>query len=256
MADYTTSDLLSDQEISFDAEADNTEAVSQEETTGEVETEAAGQETETESVEAEQDATPVSEQSTSTEDEPWTKTAYLSEKQKRQERDARIAELEKQLAERNQESEKPSWFDDPDAAAATLAHQQQQAIFQAKAEMGRELMMDRHEDFSEMEKKFFEMANENPQLGVELTKASNPARFAYETAKKAAKYESLQDVDAYEAKIRSEIEAKVRAEYEAGAKKQDAKKAAITPSLATAASRGALTSDGYSGEPTLKEILS
>lgn len=102
------------------------------------------------------------------------------------------------------------------------------------------------------------MAQENPTLKAEFHKAANPARFAYDTAKKAAEYDAMKDVDGYKAKleaeVRKEVEEKVRKEFEDKAKKQAEKEAAIEPSLASAGN-GGLNSSDWSGPTPLDDIL-
>lgn len=193
--------------------------------------------------------------------ESWTKAAVLDERRKRQ---ALEAEVEK-LRQGNQpatEAEKPDWYGDPEKAAQAMEQQVgqtlSQQVWQTKVGLSQDLMRSQHEDYDELESEFMDLVKEQPGLIQEMQQATNPARFAYETAQKARKYAAMQDVDGYEAKMRQEIEAKVRKELEAEqqqkADKQQQKRAAIDPSLASSTSQG-LKSDDFAGPTPLEDIL-
>lgn len=190
------------------------------------------------------------------EEETWTKAAVLDERRKRQEAEQRLRELE-QKSQKPEET--PDWFSDPEKAAQHHSAQIEQRLWQQKVELGQDWMRQQHADYDEMEAKFAEMVQQNPALSAELRKSANPARFAYETAKKAAEYEAMKDVDSYKARIeadvRKEVEEKVRKEHEEKLRKEAEKRAAIDPSLASTSSKGGLTSDDYAGPTPLDEIL-
>ncbi|MFD1216409.1 hypothetical protein [Microbulbifer celer] len=271
MSEYSTEDLLSDKEIPA-AEPE----------TPETPTEPTGEEPEPEKPTGEEpekpegddpkkdDSTPEPEKpSDPPEDEEpkdWTFKAVKDERTKRQAAEARAKELEEKLQQfiggqqqQPEQPKKPDWFNDPETAAQQQQQQMQQMLFEQRAQIGQEIMRDQHDDFDEMETRFFQMLEENPQLGAGLHSAANPAKYAYETAKKAMEAEALKDVDGYKARLREEVrkeeEAKVRAEYEAKLQKQQEKEGAILPSLSDAPSRGGLKSDDWSGPTPLDEIL-
>lgn len=194
-------------------------------------------------------------------DESWTKTAVLDERRKRQALQQELDALKSQSNkgdEATQEKE-PDWYDEPDKAASLQERKFQDMLFTNKVELSQDMMRSQNEDYDEMEQKFFDLCQENPSLRQELRSAANPARFAYETAKKATEYEQMQDVETYKAKLkaeaRKEVEEEVRKEQEEKQQKLDKKRAAADPSLASANSKGGLSSNDYSGPTPLNEIL-
>ncbi|WP_299942127.1 hypothetical protein [uncultured Microbulbifer sp.] len=269
MSEYSTADLLSDKEIpEVEPEATPTDEAA-EPITGEPEG-SGGQEGEAPKAD-EQDPTPGSDTSEAKpaeeppkEGEPWTYQAVKDERSKRQAAETRVQELESQIAGNGQQADKPpaetpSWFDDPKAAAEAQRHEVDRKMFEQRAIMGQELMRSLHDDFDEVETRFWQMAEANPQITNGLSQAPNPAKFAYETAKKALELEKLQDVDAYKASIEAEVRQKVEAEFkakrEAEIKGQEERKQAILPSVSSTAAKGGLNSGDWSGPTSLEDIL-
>lgn len=254
-------DLLSDKEL----------PESTEETEGTEQTDTSGEETSTEEAEADteqeteekDDSTPESKAEQKTEDEEgpesWTKAAVLDERRKRQ---ALEAELEKvrqgQQQQPANEAEKADWYADPEKAAQAMQQQLSQQAFNTKLELSQDMMRAQFEDYDEHETEFVDLAKQDPRLIQEMQQAPNPARFAYDTAKKAREYEAMKDVDSYKAKLRQELEAELRKELEAEqqqkAEKQQRKRDAIDPSLASSTSAG-LKSNDYAGPTPLDNIL-
>lgn len=254
-------DMLSDKELP------ETEAEQAEEEGG------AGEETETEGkegdkpegtdeTETDDDSTPESDASKDKpkddEGESWTKAAVLDERRKRQELQAELERL-KQEREPDRAEEAPDWYAEPERAAEAQRQQFEQMLFTQKVELSQDMMRSQHADYDEMEQKFFDLCQENPALRTELRLSANPARFAYETAKKASEYEAMKDVESYKAKlkaeVRSELEEQIRKEQEAAQARLEKKRAAADPSLASASSKGGLSSSDYSGPTPLDEIL-
>lgn len=99
-----------------------------------------------------------------------------------------------------------------------------------------------HDDYDDMESKFLDLAKDTPDLIQKMNASKLPAKFVYDTAKKAEKLADLENVDEWEAKKEAEIEARIRAEIEAKAKAKaeaDAEKTdAIQPSLAATRAEG------------------
>ena len=259
MSDQTSlEDLLSDKEL-----PETTEETEQTEDTGEETSEkTATAETEQETEEKD-DSTPESkaEQKTEEEEGPesWTKAAVLDERRKRQALEAELEKLRQgQQQQPANEAEKADWYADPEKAAQTMQQQLSQQAFNTKLELSQDMMRAQFEDYDEHETEFVDLAKQDPRLIQEMQQAPNPARFAYETAKKARDYEAMKDVDSYKAKLQQEIEAKVRKELEAEqqqkAEKQQRKRDAIDPSLASSTSNG-LKSDDYAGPTPLDNIL-
>lgn len=167
------------------------------------------------------------------EPEPAPQTVPLAalqdERRKRQELEAQIEQLRDQ-------SPKPDIFEDPDAVleklkAEVIGHADQRWINASRA-----MVMASKPDYVEREAVFMELTQGNPSLVSEMMKADNPALFAYETARKHAEYQDMQNVDDLKAKMRAEIKAELEAEMGGSAPR---------PSLATttAAGTGDLPSD-------------
>lgn len=254
MSETSLEDMLSDKDLPEATETEEVEETKEQEAGEETTETETDKETETEEAEKD-DSTPESKASETTEEEPWTKKAVLDERRKRQELEQRLKDLES----KKEPEPAPDWWADPEKAAQHQSQQIEARLYQQKVEIGQDLMRSQHDDYDDMEARFMEMAQENPALRTELQKSANPARFAYETAKKAAEYDAIKDVDSYraklEAEVRKDVEAKLRKELEAEQEKKAKKEAAIDPSLASTSSKGGLKSDDYAGPTPLDEIL-
>lgn len=257
MSEISTADMLSDKELpDLDPETPEDEPAEATGETEEQETEAQAEESSPDA--KEDDSTPESVES-KPDEESWTFKAVKDERAKRQAAEARLKELESKLGDSKPEADKPDWFGDPESAANAQEQRMQAMLFEQRAVIGQEMMREKHPDFDEMETRFFQMLEKDPQLHAGLMKASNPAKFAYETAKKALEYERMQDIDSYkaqiEAEIRSKVEAELKAKVEAEQSNRAAKEAAILPTLSNASSKGGLKSNDWSGPTSLGDIL-
>lgn len=175
-------------------------------------------------------------------EEEWTKKAVLDERRKRQELERKLADLEKA---QQQPAQRPDLFADPEGALGHTEAKLRQELYAARIEMSQELMRSQHADYDELEAEFSELAKDNPVLLKQLAQAANPARFAYETARKAREAEALNDVDKVraelEAKHLADIEARVRKEYEEKYGKEAVKRAAASaPSLAATTGKSSI----------------
>jgi hypothetical protein len=187
--------------------------------------------------------------------EEWTKAAVIDERRKRQDAERRLAELEKKLQE---PAKKPDLFEDPEGVLSQHRQEVGQQLLETRIDLSEELMREQHPDYDELKEEFVQLATENPFYADQLAKAKNPAKFAYETAKKARQAASLGDVDKMraelESKIRGELEQKIRKELE-GKFEKDGKKRDATgePSLAaTTAKSSASTVPDESLDSILK----
>lgn len=167
--------------------------------------------------------------------------AYLAqakdERQKRQEREARIQELEAKLAEfeKPKDESAPDVFEDQEGYTNHLRTEFQQQLSKAKLDIAREIMMDTHSDYAEVEQYVLEQLPKNPALKAELQQSTNVAKAVYEYGKKMQKFQEMKEFnpDEFEAKVRAKVEAEMKAKYEQQA--QEAEKAAsLSPSLANA----------------------
>ncbi len=178
-------------------------------------------------------------------DEPWTKTAYLDEKRKRQDATARAEAAEARLAEMQKTSQAPTQepeevpdiFTDQGKYTDYVNKQVTQQVEDVRIEMSREFMRMQDSDYDAKEQEFVQLAKENPQLTNEVFKHAMPAKFIVETVNKARELKKLENVDEYKSKLKAEMKAELFAEWEAEAKakaESDGKVSSIRPSLANA----------------------
>jgi len=167
-------------------------------------------------------------------EEPWTKTAYLDEKRKRQKLEAQIE------ASKQEKPKAPDIFENQDDYTGFVQSEINSAVGNTRAEMSEFYARREYGDaeVSEKMEKFEEMAKENPALMAEVRNSVAPWHTMVEKVDAAQKMAELQDVPAYEAKVRAEIEAKVRAEIMGEKQVNDDKLKNITPSLAGQRSSG------------------
>lgn len=248
MADYTLDDALAGKDFEDEPEV---EAGTETEPTAEPEADADTEKDTQNDAEAEAKAPTAGDEG---ETKEWTKAMALDERRKRQELERKLREYEEK--EKRGSEPKVDIFENPDAALNGVLSQARQEVFNAKVEMSQEIMRSQYQDYDELEAEFIDMAASNPAVLSEFQKAANPARFAYETAKKAREAAQLKDVDSYKEKLRAEVEAEVRAKLEAEilgkAQAKEKRDKALSPSLATARASG---SDDDFVEPSLDDIL-
>ena len=194
---------------------------------------------------------PTEEKKPEQEEESWTKAAVIDERRKRQELERKLEEYES----RKPEQKRPDVFEDADGAFKYTEEQINQRIQGVQMSLSVEMMRTVKEDYDEMETAFIELAKDNPALVQEMNKSPNPARFAYETAKKHQQWQEVQNVDTYKAKLREEMRAELEKELGEKQAKQDRKREAIQPTLSGAGSKGGLSADDYSGPTPLGDIL-
>lgn len=195
------------------------------------ETEAANQEETVDKAEETKEEGTTTSKDEDVEKQDWTLAAVKDERRKRQDLEKELADLKAQQVE---PKELPDVFDDQKAFVDSIRSEFQQELGNAKLEVARSMMMEFHDDYESMEAKFIELAKENPILRDQAMKQANPAKFAYQQAKKFEEYQKVQDVDAYKEKLRSEMRAEIEAEIK-GTQQVKAKKAEnLTPSLANA----------------------
>lgn len=169
----------------------------------------------------------------------WTKAAYLDEKRKRQELEKRLAELDKP----RQQEESIDLLTDPEAGARLLEQRAENKAFLRVIELSRDVMRDAKPDYDEMESYFVEQAKADPSLVDKMRVAANPAKYAYDTAKRLKFLAEVNDPEAYKAKLRAEILQELQAE-------QVKKKPASLTKTTSAGGTKAVT-----GDDSLESIL-
>lgn len=182
--------------------------------------------------------------------ETWTKAAVLDERRKRQALERQLEEMNARLSQSAQPAQQEiDPFEDPKSYFGQLEQKLKGETYKARVELSQDMMRSLKPDYDELESEFVDIAKENPSLWQQLQVSPNPAKFAYETAEKARKLKSLQNVDQLEAKIRAELEQKIRAELQgeiAVTTERADKIAQIKPSLASArSSNGTGDADDY-----------
>lgn len=184
------------------------------------------------------------------------RAALTDERRKRQELEARIADMERQQRPVEAPQAKPDMFEDPDGYTAWV---EERATAAALAKMGANTAVQRIEfsamiaqgkypDYAETIGVFQELLSANPALNAELERNANPAEYAYRYAKNHQETQRLGSLDL------DDIRAKLRAEILAEQATQAPPPPVIKPSLADAQS-SRTTSGTPSGPPSLDEIL-
>jgi len=177
----------------------------------------------------------------------------IDERRKRQEAEQDLSDVRAQLREaqaqlqqqQQQPTQVPDPLDDQQGYADHIQQQVDERIRAATFEMSQQLMRAQHDDYDQSADAFLELAKSNPQLVAEMQAHPMPAKFVYETAKKAEQYAEMQDIDSYRAKLAAEVRAEVKAELEAEAKAKAEKEAklngALAPSLTNTRAAGTNT---------------
>lgn len=136
------------------------------------------------------------------------RAAVQDERRKRQEAEARLKQYEQQLVNRQEQAPPPDWYAEPDRAAQVMQQQVQHQIVQTKVEMSQDWAREHYPDYNELEAVFTEAADKQPHLWQQLYRHPNPAKFAYQQAKKIAAFNEIgDDPDAYKQRIIAEFQA-------------------------------------------------
>ena len=170
-------------------------------------------------VTAEQEDTPAVSDKSESEHIPYA--ALKDERRKRQEYERELNYLKQQIAKEQQH--RPDVFEDQEGAFNHLASSFEQRLNAQMVGLSRDMMMSSHDDYAELESEFVAMAQQNPALTQEMLSHPNPARFAYETARKARDYQAMQNVDEYKARIEAELREQIKAELMDEMKAKDEK---------------------------------
>jgi len=133
--------------------------------------------------------------------ESWTKTAVIAERRKRQELEKKVLEFEskfEQLQAKQVQKEKvvrPDPIDDPTGAANYDKGELENSFYKTKISLSQSVMRSLHKDYNEMEKEFMKLAENDLHLSQQLRQSSNPAEFAYKTAKAHIESENFKNPD-------------------------------------------------------------
>lgn len=174
----------------------------------------------------------------SSENNPYFK-AMMDERTKRQERDARIEAMERQLKELQEKKEDepaPDFYDNPDAAFEHHQSKLEQRLTQKMISMSEEMVRAQYEDYDAVIDQFAEAVKTNPVLLEEARQSANPALKAYQLGKKQAKLAEIGDPEDFakrtEESIRAKVEKELREKLAAEKQKSTEAKSRVVPSLA------------------------
>ena len=99
--------------------------------------------------------------------EPWTKTAYLDEKRKRQELEKTVNDLQSRIVDQSKsEPETDSQFDwdNPDKTLNKINESVNQNLSVMRTEMSQDMMRMMHDDYDEKELAFVDLVKQEPGL--------------------------------------------------------------------------------------------
>jgi len=186
---------------------------------------------------------------------PLDHKALVGERRRRQEAEARLAEIE---AERTAEPQEPapSVFDDEDAAWNARLEQflpiaEQRAMAKFEENMiarSANAARAKYDDFDDAREVFTQMAKDNPMLEQQLRQSDNPGEFAYKSAK------HHMELQQYGGSVDALVEARVKAELEKQKPAEQPKAPDIPESLADAQS--SKTATAPTAPLSLDQILS
>jgi hypothetical protein len=161
--------------------------------------------------------------------------ALKSEREKRQELERRLKELETKPA-----PERVNFYDNPEEHL-NQRFQEIEARATARTYAALEAVeKEAHPDFDEVAAEVIAAAQQHPTLANQIMQAANPAREMYKVGQKLREFQKMQDPEAYRAQVAAEVRAQVLAELgERGAQAareaeaRAAKAAAIPPDIST-----------------------
>lgn len=161
--------------------------------------------------------------------------ALKSEREKRQELERKLKELETKPA-----PERVNFYDNPEEHL-NQRFQEIEARATARTYAALEAVeKEAHPDFDEVAAEVIAAAQQHPTLVNQIMQAANPAREMYKVGQKLREFQKMQDPEAYRAQMAAEIRAQVLAELgERGAQAEReaaaraAKAAAIPPDIST-----------------------
>lgn len=172
--------------------------------------------------------------------------ALEEERRKRQEAEARFQQQEPKKT--------PDVFEDPEGYQQHMMGVIQQATASERFGISKFLAKRDHPDLEQKLETFQEIAKQNPQYLTQVSSSPSPYHEMAEIVAKHEKMKAMEDLPAYEAKLRAEIEAKVRAEIKAEAEKTAVLKASIPTSLVGTPSKGSIKGSSWAGPTDLKSI--
>lgn len=164
-----------------------------------------------------------------------------AERQKRQEYERQVRELEAKLAEKQTQQPIPAFFEAPEQYVQHLTQQAEQQANQRLMAALDAQARDSYADYDDVVAFLTEQAAGNPALAQQVFNAPNPAVAAYKLGKQLQDMERMKDPDAYKAQLEAELRAKWEAEIKSKEEAKAKAAAEIPPDLATARNATAAT---------------
>lgn len=180
------------------------------------------------------------------EERPVPYKAMKAEREKRQEREKRIAELEAELDKarsnngqaqpvRTEEEEQPrgEFWDNPVAFVESMLDRRERVQKQQRLIDAEDRMREKHPDYDDVITKVIAYGQSNPAAINEIMSSADPAKAGYQFGQKLAELEQMNDPDTYREKLRAEIRAEIEAEL-GGRSESDRTATNIPPDLSSA----------------------
>lgn len=177
--------------------------------------------------------------------------AMKAERDKRKEREKRIAELEaeiskarppaKQEAPPVEQAPEPTFWEDPDTYIANRVSKSERELQHRFLVEREDDMREKHKDYDEVIEKVKEYGQTNPAALQQVFAAPNPAKAGYQLGKKLLELKQMEDPAAYRARIESEVRAQIAKEAEEEASGKQRKADAIPPDLSSARNVGSVS---------------
>ena len=134
--------------------------------------------------------------------------SYMAEKQKRQEYEAKLAELEKQA------EQKPDFYEDPEGFIKTEMQKLETKSINDKVNMSVEIAKTVYSDFDDIVGETWgKLKEENPYLDQLAASSPNPGLFAYQQCKNHRTLQEIGDPASFREKLENEIREKLVAEF-------------------------------------------
>jgi hypothetical protein len=182
--------------------------------------------------------------------------ALSAERKKRQEIEAQVEALRREMQAKPAEPAPPApsiWEDEQGAfqhfGGQVVNQAVQQATLNARLDMSEMLARQANPDFEDIKAEFLAMAQANPVLQQQALNDPHPWQKAYQIAKNARTMQELgaTDLQTLEAKIREQIMAEQQAQQPAAPR--------IPVSLSTTRSVSSRSGPAWSGPPPLGDLL-
>jgi hypothetical protein len=177
--------------------------------------------------------------------------AMLEERRKRQELEARIAQM--QQTAQPQVKDEDFWQSPVQTTQQMLGRTEQtvqQQIQNLKYELAEDLTRSQHTDYDEVRNQFVEKVHAGDPWAVAIAQQMgaqpNPAKFVYDQTRRLGQLEQIGDLNSYRSRIEAEVRAQVLKELQLQSRPQ----APVVPQSLNSEPSAALPSGHQGFEPT------